>query len=69
MKFDCKSFLAQHDTIAPYASKAGGNLDSGNCHQEYAAFAPTRRSLRQFITVCHDLDTVVRDILLPNPDA
>jgi len=33
------------------------------------AFAPTRRSLRQFITVCHDLDTVVRDILLPNPDA
>ena len=69
MKFDCKSFLAQQDPIAPYASNEGGNLDSGDCHQEYDAFAPTRRSLRQFITACHDLDAVVRDILLPNPDA
>jgi hypothetical protein len=25
--------------------------------------------LRQFITACHDLDGVVRDILIPNPEA
>ena len=56
MKFDCKSFLAQQDTFVPYPSNEGGNLDSGDCHQEYDAFAPTRRSLRQFITACHDLD-------------
>jgi transaldolase len=42
---------------------------NGDCHQEYEAFAPTRRTLRQFITACHDLDAIVRDILLPNPDA
>jgi hypothetical protein len=41
-----------------------------DCHQECDAFAsPTRRTLRQFITACHDLDAVVRDTLLPNPDA
>ena len=37
--------------------------------QKCDAFAPARRTLRQFITACHDLDAVVRDILLPNPDA
>ncbi|MGB8011857.1 MAG: transaldolase family protein [Terriglobales bacterium] len=36
---------------------------------EFDAFAPTRRTLRQFITACHDLDALVRDIMLPNPDA
>ena len=30
--------------------------------------APTRRTLRQFITACHDLDALVRDILIPNPE-
>lgn len=69
MKFDCKGFLAQQDTIAPYASNDGGNLDSGDCHQECDAFAATRRTLRQFITACHHRDAVVQDRLLPNPDA
>ena len=64
-----KVFLEQQDTIAPYTSNDGLNLDSGDCIQECDAFAPTRRTLRQFITACHDLDAVVRDILLPNPDA
>jgi transaldolase len=36
---------------------------------EFDSFGPTRRTLRQFITACHDLDGVVRDIMLPNPDA
>lgn len=36
---------------------------------EFDNFGPTRRTLRQFITACHDLDAVVRDIMLPNPDA
>jgi len=43
--------------------------ENGLAVEEFDAFAPTRRTLRQFITACHDLDTVVRDILLPNPDA
>jgi transaldolase len=34
----------------------------------FDSFAPTRRTLRQFITACHDLDALVRDFMLPNPD-
>ncbi|HXH66324.1 MAG TPA: transaldolase family protein [Candidatus Limnocylindrales bacterium] len=36
---------------------------------EFDSFGPTRRTLRQFVGACHDLDSVVRDIMLPNPDA
>src|SRR6201993_2584339 len=35
---------------------------------EFDSFGPTRRTLRQFISACHDLDSLVRDILIPNPD-
>lgn len=35
---------------------------------EFDSFGPTRRTLRQFIAACHDLDSLVREILLPNPD-
>ena len=35
---------------------------------EFDSFGPTVRTLRQFITACHDLDSLVRDFLLPNPD-
>jgi transaldolase len=36
--------------------------------EEFDSFGATRRTLRQFISACHDLDGVVRDILIPNPD-
>ena len=35
---------------------------------EFDSFGPTRRTLRQFIAACSDLNAVVRDVLLPNPD-
>jgi transaldolase len=35
---------------------------------EFDSFGPTRRTLRQFISACHDLDGLVRDVLIPNPD-
>jgi len=35
---------------------------------DFDSFGPTRRTLRQFIAACHDLDGLVRDILIPNPD-
>src|SRR5882672_6280341 len=35
---------------------------------EFDSFGPTRRTLRQFVAACHDLDGVVRDIMLANPD-
>lgn len=35
---------------------------------EFDEFPPTRRTLRQFIAACADLDALVRDFMLPNPD-
>jgi transaldolase len=43
--------------------------ENGLALDEFDAFGPTRRTLRQFITACHDLDAVVRDVLIRNPDA
>jgi transaldolase len=37
--------------------------------EEFDAFPATRRTLRQFISACHDVDQVIRDIMLPDPDA
>jgi transaldolase len=42
--------------------------ENGVSIAEFDSFGPTRRTLRQFITACHDLDSVVRDVMLPNPD-
>lgn len=43
--------------------------EGGLSIDEFDAFAPTRRTLRQFISACHDLDGLVRDFMLPNPEA
>lgn len=42
--------------------------DDGLAIDDFDTFGPTRRTLRQFITACHDLDALVRDFMLPNPD-
>ncbi|GAC1616653.1 MAG: hypothetical protein NVS9B13_02320 [Candidatus Acidiferrum sp.] len=42
--------------------------ENGIALREFDAYGPTRRTLRQFIGACHDLDGLVRDILIPNPD-
>jgi transaldolase len=42
--------------------------ENGIAIAEFDSFGPTRRTLRQFVTACHDLDSVVRDVMLPNPD-
>jgi transaldolase len=43
--------------------------EDGMSVKEFDGFAPTRRTLRQFIVACHDLDAIVRDVQIPNPDA
>jgi len=35
---------------------------------EFDAFPPTRRTLRQFISACHELNSLIRDVMIPNPD-
>ena len=42
--------------------------EDGLSPSEFDSFPPTRRTLRQFIAACHELDGLVRDIMLPNPD-
>jgi transaldolase len=44
------------------------STEGGLSLDEFDSFAPTRRTLRQFIAACHDLDGVVRDAMLPSPD-
>ena len=42
--------------------------ENGMKIEEFDSYSATRRTLRQFIVACHDLDGIVRDVLLPNPD-
>jgi transaldolase len=44
------------------------STEKGLTTAEFDSFGPTRRTLRQFISACHDLDGVVRDVLIPDPD-
>jgi transaldolase len=43
--------------------------EDGLATQEFDTFAPTLRTLRQFIEAGHGLAAYVRDLMLPNPDA
>jgi transaldolase len=42
--------------------------EDGLTIEEFDAFGPTRRTLRQFIGGCADLATLVREVMIPNPD-
>lgn len=42
--------------------------EGGIAVDAFDLFGPNRRTLRQFIAACHELDGVVRDFLVPNPD-
>lgn len=44
------------------------NTDKGLSLKEFDTFPSTRRTLRQFITACHDLDGQIRELMIPNPD-
>jgi transaldolase len=51
-----------------FADFRRANTEDGLSIADFDSFGPTRRTLRQFITACHDLDSLVRDVLIPNPD-
>jgi transaldolase len=51
-----------------FADFRRASTENGLTVEEFDSFGPTRRTLRQFISACHDLDAVVRDVLIPNPD-
>jgi len=41
--------------------------EDGLSTDEFDSFAPTVRTLRQFIAACSELDGLVRDVMLPDP--
>jgi transaldolase len=41
--------------------------EDGLSNEEFDSFAPTVRTLRQFVAACADLDGLVRDVMLPDP--
>lgn len=43
--------------------------EDGLSIEEFDRFPPTVRTLRQFIGAVSDLDALVRDVMLPNPDS
>ena len=51
-----------------FADFRRASTENGLRIEEFDSFGPTRRTLRQFIAACHDLDALVRDLLIPNPD-
>jgi transaldolase len=59
---------ALEELTRKFADFRRASNENGLHIQEFDSFGPTRRTLRQFITACHDLDSVVRDILIPDPD-
>jgi len=42
--------------------------EGGLTVEEFDQFAPTRRTLRQFVAACGDLNKFVRDVMIPEPD-
>jgi transaldolase len=42
--------------------------EGGLTAEEFDSFGATRRTLRQFIAACADLNAIVRDVMIPNPD-
>jgi transaldolase len=42
--------------------------EGGLTPEEFDSFGATRRTLRQFIAACADLNAIVRDVMIPNPD-
>jgi transaldolase len=51
-----------------FADYKRASTEQGLSVEEFDSFGPTRRTLRQFISACYDLNAVVRDILIPDPD-
>jgi transaldolase len=67
-----------HEPVAPrivdtllskFPDFARAYSEDGLTPAEFDTFGSTRRTLRQFISACAELNSIVRDIILPNPDS
>jgi len=55
-------------SLMKFADFRRAYAEDGLSPSEFDLFPPTRRTLRQFITACHELDGQIREVLIPNPD-
>jgi transaldolase len=44
------------------------STEGGIAVSAFDTFGPTARTLRQFIEACHELESLIRDFMIPNPD-
>ena len=54
--------------LAKFADFRRAYNEGGLSVAEFDTFGSTRRTLRQFLAACSDLDALVRDFLVPDPD-
>jgi len=54
--------------LSKFPDFARASHEAGMTVNDFDDFGPTRRTLRQFIGACHDLDALILDLLVPNPD-
>ncbi|HXT36630.1 MAG TPA: transaldolase family protein [Chloroflexota bacterium] len=56
------------DLLRKFADFRRAYAEDGLSPEEFDTFGATRRTLRQFLAACTDLDALIRDFMLPNPD-
>ena len=56
------------DLLSNFPDFERAYTEDGLSIEEFDMFGATRRTLRQFISACHDLPAIIRDHMLPNPD-
>jgi transaldolase len=55
-------------SLMKFADFRRAYAEDGLSPSEFDSFPPTRRTLRQFIAACHELDGQIREVSIPNPD-
>ncbi len=56
------------DLLKNFPDFARAYMEGGLTVEEFDTFGPTVRTLRQFIEACHELESQIREFMLPNPD-
>jgi transaldolase len=57
-----------NDLVRRFPDFRRAYTEDGLTLSEFDTFGPTRRTLRQFIAACADLNSLIRDVMIPNPD-
>ena len=56
------------DLASKFPDFVRASTEGGIAIEDFDTFGPTVRTLRQFIEACHELEALIRELMLPNPD-